>query len=178
MGRSATGNLSQHNVYALRLGRSLALAGVLTCAWIVGAQAATCGPQLENASAGERSVAVRRLQTKLMVAALSCGAKSEYNDFVLHYRPHLKRHGTALKAKFRAEYGGSYQKRLDSFVTALANQASQRSNKDRAAFCADAKATFASLKGGDSLTAGLADRSAMNLHYAGPQLACASAKRR
>lgn len=95
------------------------------------AQAANC------ASSTERdSFTVRTLQTQLMVAALSCGAREQYNAFVLRYRPHLADHGHTLKRYFKRAFGRSSQRQLDHYVTELANVSSQVSNGDRAAFCA------------------------------------------
>jgi hypothetical protein len=81
------------------------------------------------------SITVRTLQTQFMVAALSCGAREEYNAFVTHYRPHLSDHGRTLKRYFQRAYGGGSQRALDHYVTELANQASRFSIADRTAFC-------------------------------------------
>ena len=91
---------------------------------------------------GDISIEVRRLQTNLMVAALSCGARADYNDFILTHRPSLQKYGKAIRAEFRRRYGKSGSKRLNRFITRLANEASARSNGDRDAFCANATALF------------------------------------
>lgn len=95
---------------------------------------------------GDISIEVRRLQTDLMVAALSCGARSEYNNFILAHRPSLQKYGKAIRAEFRRRYGPNGSKRLNRFITRLANEASARSNADRDAFCANASALFAQAK--------------------------------
>jgi hypothetical protein len=92
---------------------------------------------------GDISIEVRRLQTNLMVAALSCGARSEYNNFILTHRPSLQKYGKAIRAEFRRRYGPKGSKRLNRFITRLANEASARSNADRDTFCANASALFA-----------------------------------
>lgn len=89
----------------------------------------------------------RMLQTELMVAALSCNQKTEYNDFVVHYRPQLQRNGSALQSYFRRAYGKGGTSEMNSFTTRLANEVSQRSIKDKPAFCGDAAKTFTALKG-------------------------------
>jgi hypothetical protein len=94
-------------------------------------------------SKGDISIEVRRLQTTLMVAALSCRARSDYNEFIMAHRPSIQSYGKAIKAEFRRRYGKSGSKELNRFVTRLANEASARSNADRAGFCADAAALFA-----------------------------------
>lgn len=166
-----------------RAGRALAVAGILICGFTIGAEAAECGRTVQRVAPTDLSIEVRRLQTKLMVAALSCeDSRPAYNDFVVHYRPVLRRHGDALKAKFRREYGGGYQSKLDSFVTLLANQASQQSITDRAGFCADARATFARLGSGASrldnvVSSDLVERTAMSFHYQGTQVVACSDSR-
>lgn len=88
----------------------------------------------------------RMLQTELMVAALSCSQKAEYNDFVIHFRSDLQRNGSALQSYFRRAYGKSGTSELNSFTTRLANEVSQRSIKDKNAFCGDAAKAFTALK--------------------------------
>lgn len=80
----------------------------------------------------------RVLQSDLMVAALSCGLRTEYNDFVRRFSNPLALKGRILKAMFRENLGPGYHKLLDRFVTRLANQSSIRSLRNRDVFCADA----------------------------------------
>jgi hypothetical protein len=85
----------------------------------------------------KEAVAFRYLQTELMVAALSCGRqeyRAKYNTFVIRYRPALKRNGRALRAIFKRNYGSAGKRRLDDYVTRLANEASMRSMR-RGDFC-------------------------------------------
>lgn len=111
------------------------------------AQAVPCPPaDASQLTQGDISIEVRRLQTNLMVAALSCRARAEYNDFILTHRPSLQKYGKAIRAEFRRRYGPNGSKRLNRFITRLANEASARSNADREAFCADASAVFAQAK--------------------------------
>ena len=88
----------------------------------------------------KEAIAFRHLQTELMVAALSCGSqeyRSKYNAFVYRYRPALKRNGRALRVIFKRNYGASGKRRLDDYVTRLANEASMRSMQ-QSEFCATA----------------------------------------
>ncbi len=96
----------------------------------------------DRASDGVVSIEVRRLQTNLMVAALSCGARADYNAFVINHRSSLKKYGTAIRREFKRRYGKSGPRRLNRFVTRLANEASARSSADRDGFCANANALF------------------------------------
>lgn len=85
----------------------------------------------------KEAIAFRHLQTELMVAALSCGRqdyRAKYNAFVVRYRPALRRNGRTLRAIFDRNYGKSGRRRLDAYVTRLANEASVRS-MERNDFC-------------------------------------------
>src|SRR3546814_13289172 len=81
-----------------------------------------------------------------MVAALSCGARDDYNEFVLSHRPSLQKYGKAIRTEFRRRYGKAGNSKLNQFVTRLANEASARSNADRENFCAEATASFQEAK--------------------------------
>lgn len=120
---------------------------------------------------GDIAIEVRRLQTNLMVAALSCGARAQYNDFILTHRPSLQKYGKAIRAEFNRRYGKSGSKRLNRFITRLANEASSRSNADRDAFCAEASALFA-----HSNTRGVTVAQMVTAPAKGTQLASAACK--
>ncbi|HEX9809641.1 MAG TPA: hypothetical protein VGC25_08550 [Alphaproteobacteria bacterium] len=90
----------------------------------------------------------RRLQTELMVAALSCGEpvlRDQYNAFVIRHRPALRENGRVLKAHFRRLYGRQATKRLDDHMTRAANEASALSWND-ASFCWKARVRFEALE--------------------------------
>lgn len=100
------------------------------------------------ASAQERTaIRVRVMQTELMVAALSCRAvpgrdfTGQYNAFVQRHGDKLVNHGRVLQSYFQTRYGEGYRKKLDAFVTALANDASRRS-MNSATFCDESVALF------------------------------------
>ncbi|MEE8562579.1 MAG: hypothetical protein V3S92_03050 [Alphaproteobacteria bacterium] len=128
-----------------------AIAAVLLLPFLGAAAAAAQSPGPGPASTGilvatigtlsakeKEALAFRRLQTELMVAALSCGRheyRSKYNTFVLRYRPALRRNGHTLHAIFKRSFGNSGKRRLEGYVTRLANEASVRSMQ-RSEFCA------------------------------------------
>jgi len=95
--------------------------------------------------AEQNSLAVRALQAKLMVAALSCSSKSDYNRFVRLYTPHLANHAGSLRSWFRKLHGKGYRSEINRFVTLLANDASMRSIGDRGAFCTKSQQAFSAL---------------------------------
>ena len=88
---------------------------------------------------------VRALQSRLMIAAFSCNARTDYNKFVKYYRPHLAFHGSGLRQYFRKKHGRSHKRALNRYVTRLANGASQASINDRGRFCAESRAIFSEL---------------------------------
>jgi N-acyl-L-homoserine lactone synthetase len=77
----------------------------------------------------------RVLQTELMVAALSCGQRDQYNAFVIAFKPELQTNGARLKTLFQRLHGSKSKKELNSFVTRLANDASQQSQLIRFTYC-------------------------------------------
>jgi len=85
---------------------------------------------------------VRSLQTELMVAALTCQIRAEYNSFVSQFKNNLVRNGTALRNFYEVRFGADGEKHLNAYVTKLANKASQRTIKARADYCVQAKQLF------------------------------------
>lgn len=103
------------------------------------------------------AINARLLQTEMMVAALACDLRPRYNKAMRTFQNQLVGHGKVLRSIFRRDYGASAQRRLDKYITQLANDASSRSNYDRIAYCRTAMELFddvlASPSGGfDQLT--------------------------
>jgi hypothetical protein len=95
---------------------------------------------------GKAAFHVRALQTELMIAALSCEARAHYNDFATKFQNVLIKHGRALKARFHQAHGRSAgEKKLNAYVTALANKTSSRQISEGDKYCARAMRTFAQL---------------------------------
>jgi hypothetical protein len=86
------------------------------------ANAAACAPTPDQASVG-----MRALQTELMVAGLKCSAE-KFNAFTSQFRSTIKLNADRLQTLFKKTYGAAGPTRMNSFVTQLANDASQRSN--------------------------------------------------
>jgi hypothetical protein len=76
------------------------------------------------------AIKARMLQTELMVATLSCrravSHESAYNAFIDRHSAELQRHNRVIQQHF-GRTGGNSQRRYDTFTTALANDASNRS---------------------------------------------------
>lgn len=90
----------------------------------------------------EQALRTRVLQSEMMVAALSCGERARYNAVVHRLQDQLSQRGRDLKGLFKRVYGRDGISSLDRFVTALANDASQRSLADAGRFCTEAAAMF------------------------------------
>jgi len=124
---------------------SVLIVAVATIGFSASVWAAACAPK--KLSQAEVSKEVRKVQTTLMVAALSCGKRDNYNKFVTKFKHTLRRYGQVMKSDFIKRYGGrAGKKKLNKYVTALANEASSRSNADYDAFCSDAGRLYNSLK--------------------------------
>jgi len=104
--------------------RRLAFAAALVAVALLPASARTetC---IRPAEVG--SLKARLLQTELMVAALTCKRRDDYNRFIAKFGPELIAKGKALKAVFRRLYGATAEPSLNGYVTRLANEASLRS---------------------------------------------------
>lgn len=81
----------------------------------------------------------RVVQTELMVSALSCGDQQRYNIFVKTFRGQIIAQGTSLRALFDRAYGSGGRRKLNEFVTRLANDAAMRSANSKDTFCASAR---------------------------------------
>ena len=125
----------------MRKGMVQITAGIALAGMISGsAYAAGCDDSRDKAA-----FHVRSLQTELMVAALTCGAKTHYNSFVTKFQNVLIVNGHALKKQFRIVHGAKADRELNAYVTALANRASQRSINKRDNYCSRAQRTFAAV---------------------------------
>lgn len=107
--------------------------------------AAMAGPSCATGAVAE-AMQVRALNSRLMVAALSCKAEGDYNAFVQQFDDVLNRSGQRLVDWF-APRGG--QRALTGYVTGLANKASFDSLGDRYTFCATARDIFEDARGLD-----------------------------
>ncbi len=116
---------------------SAAIAVVATLAITGEAMAAACLKPSESAA-----VSARLFQTELMVAALTCQRRGDYNTFIRQFGSELASHGKQLKATFNRMYGANGTTQLNRFVTRLANEASLRSLQSTD-YCGTTDALFA-----------------------------------
>jgi len=78
---------------------------------------------------------VRALQSKLMVAALSCSQDAAYNAFVRKFQGELAASYRDIQGHFRRTAGNAHQRELDGFITQLANAHSQDGIRAGSQFC-------------------------------------------
>ncbi|MBB4287287.1 hypothetical protein [Roseospira goensis] len=100
-------------------------------------------PQCQGGGQPPPVIAIRALQTRLMVAALSCGARAGYGAFVTRFSNQLAANADALSVRYRHRGGRAA---IDSLVTRLANAAAAESNTDRHGFCDRSSATLERLQ--------------------------------
>ena len=84
------------------------------------------------------------IQQELMVAALQCRETRAYNRFVMTYRGELQASDATLKSFFVRRGGEHGESGYDSFKTKAANLSALEQARNAPAFCADARALFAS----------------------------------
>lgn len=126
----------------LRAASRVFLLAACTCASTGTSGAPHCAEPAERDALNARA-----LQTDLMVAALACDRRPDYNAFVLEHRGALAAHGRTMRAYFKRHYGRDGERLMNRFVTRLANDASSASNTDRALYCRVTSALFAGLAG-------------------------------
>ncbi len=93
---------------------------------------------------------MRALQSELMVAALSCGQKNQYNWFATQYKPQLTFYGTQIVGFFD-RYGAQDNgvKLLNDFITKMANRASRASlGRSQPQYCSEVASLYGALQQG------------------------------
>jgi len=135
---------SPSNYKGIAVIRRGAIAGVVCALTITGV--ATVHAADAKSSHGKEAFHVRALQTEFMIAALSCEARPHYNNFATKFQNVLVKHGRALKSRFHQTHGKAQgEKKLNAYVTALANKTSSRQISEGDKYCARAMRTFAQL---------------------------------
>lgn len=130
MGTGATGKFRKTLTITI-------LAGALAVVWGGSVLADLCAR-----SSDQSALSARVLQSEIMVAALTCGERSRYNMVVRKFERELVQQGYALRRLFERSYGRQANRHLNRFVTAMANDASQRSLTDENEFCAASAQLF------------------------------------
>lgn len=119
------------------------VAGALAVVVAVSAMApnvalAKSGPSRCASKTEASALRMRSLQNHLMVAALSCNKRDDYNAFVGRFNSTLSSSGRTMKQYFQNAWGKNANGQLDNYVTFIANRVSAQSLTDREHFCATA----------------------------------------
>lgn len=78
---------------------------------------------------------VEALKNEMMLGALSCGWRPQYNAFVTRFRPEIAAREREVDAWFRKNYGRAAQQQHDAFITQLSNDESTSSLRQGDQFC-------------------------------------------
>jgi hypothetical protein len=120
----------------------LALTGLLA-AGVLAAGAAAAAPCTSAVDQGAFDIA--GLKSQLMVTALSCDMRDQYNAFIQRFRPDLVREERALNAYFARAYGRRARQAHDDYITNLANVQSEAGVQRGTLFCKEHVALFDSV---------------------------------
>jgi hypothetical protein len=103
------------------------------CAVAIASPAMAAGTCMQPAE--KTAFEVHSLQSALMVAALNCQQEDAYNSFVTRFRKDLGGAYRGVSGHFRRTGGGT--RKLDEYITNLANSHSQDGIRQGSAFCAN-----------------------------------------
>lgn len=121
------------SVWARGFAGALALAAVSVTS--VPGEAFAKGPSRCANKTEASALHMRSLQNHLMVAALSCDKRNEYDAFVTRFNKTLSNSGKTMKQYFQGAWGKSSGSQLDNYVTYIANRVSVQSLDNRVSFC-------------------------------------------
>jgi len=85
---------------------------------------------------------IEGLKSELMVTALKCDQRDQFNAFMTRFRPTVAAEEHDLNAYFKRSYGRAAQKAYDSYITNLGNIQEQDGLKAGTAFCENLPAMF------------------------------------
>ena len=120
---------------------------LFAAAFVTGNASACVTPQNQEA------LDIAGLKSTLMVSALTCGQRSQYDQFMTRFHPYILREQHVLDAYFRARHGRAYQHYEDSYVTNLANAQSTAGIHQGSDFCAASQHLFDQVLGQPDQTA-------------------------
>lgn len=117
----------------------LALLGLLAVG-LFSAEVAVAEPCASHIDQGAFDTAA--LKSELMVVALTCNQRDDYNRFVQQFRPDLAREERALDSWFSRAYGHRARQMHDDYITNLANAESQQGVRRGNLFCGEHASLF------------------------------------
>ncbi|HQT74081.1 MAG TPA: hypothetical protein PLX84_09075 [Acidiphilium sp.] len=90
----------------------------------------------------QEALEVIGLKSTLMVSALTCGQRGEYDRFMTRFQPYILREQHVMDAYFRTRHGRAFHHYEDNYVTNLANVQSTAGIHQGSAFCASSAQLF------------------------------------
>jgi hypothetical protein len=90
----------------------------------------------------EQAFNIIGLKSSLMVGALSCSERDQYDQFMTEFQPHILYEQHVMDSYFRRTGGHYGQAREDDYVTLLANSQSETGITEGAASCAAEATVF------------------------------------
>ncbi len=121
-------------------------AASVALAMVVAAGTPAAAKDAANCVSGEEAAAfrLRDLQSRFMVAALSCNQQTAYNGFVEKFRPSLTSAGQQMVSYFKRIGGG--EPALNRHLTQLANSAGLSRAQEPEQYCGDTWTMFLRLE--------------------------------
>jgi hypothetical protein len=102
----------------------------------------------------QQALEVVGLKSTLMVSALACGDREQYNQFMTRFQPHVFGQLHVLDGFFKQMHGRRGQTHEDDYMTSLANVQSTAGIHEGTNFCTSAQTVFSqvlALKTSDEL---------------------------
>ncbi len=90
----------------------------------------------------QQALDVIGLKSTLMVSALTCDQRNDYDNFMTKFHSHILSEQHAVDAYFREEHGRLFHTYEDSYVTSLANVQSSAGIHEGSEFCNQSKTLF------------------------------------
>jgi len=145
----------------LLTGRAKGAAAALLAVCTLASATASAGEAVPKCASLEEAAAfsLRHLQSRLMVAALSCNQQAAYNTFVEHFRTPLVGAGGMITEYYRRVGGG--QTALNRHITDLANAAGLSRAEDPDGYCKQSWDLFWHLEQDATLLTRIADENVL-----------------
>jgi hypothetical protein len=132
-------NTAAHRAGSKETTMRLALLGLLAAS-LFSAEIAVAEPCATSVDQGAFDTAA--LKSELMVVALTCNKRDDYNSFVQRFRPDLAREERALDSWFGRAFGRRARQMHDDYITNLANSESQLGVRRGTLYCQEHAALF------------------------------------
>ena len=113
------------------------LTAACMAAALVGGNALACVPRPT-----QQALDIIALRSTLMVGALACGQRSDYDVFMRRFQPRVLAAQHDMDAYFRSLHGRAGQRHEDTYVTGLANVQARSGERQGPHFCDQSQVLF------------------------------------